>query len=97
MRQDFARKRGILRGALESVGFSVYDSRSAFYLWVRIPERFENAVELNEWLIKKAGVAAVPGSAFMDDPEEDVYMRWCFAREDAMLEEAAGQIIKAFG
>ena len=96
LRQDFARKRGILRGALESVGFSVYDSRSAFYLWVRIPERFENAVELNEWLIKKAGVAAVPGSAFMDDPEEDVYMRWCFAREDAMLEEAAAQIVKAF-
>ena len=95
LRVDFGRKRNILRGALESVGFNVYNSRSAFYLWTRIPQRFNDALELNEFLIQKAGVAAVPGSAFMDDPEEDVYMRWCFAREDAMLEEAAAQVVRA--
>jgi aminotransferase len=97
LRVDFKRKREILRRTLEGVGFKVYDSRSAFYLWARIPERFAGSMELNDLLIKEAGVGAVPGSAFMDNPDEDVYMRWCFAREDAMLEEASAEITRVLG
>jgi aminotransferase len=94
LREDFARKRTTLNTALEQVGFRVYPSRSGFYTWARIPERFADAVELNDFLIKE-GVAGVPGSAFMDEPEQDVYMRWCFAREDAMLQAAAERLVKA--
>lgn len=92
---DFTRKREMLRLALEQSGFSVYPSRSTFYIWARIPRRFEDAVELNEFLIREGGVAGVPGSAFMDDPDEDVYMRFCCAREDEMLQSAAERITKA--
>lgn len=95
LRSDFRRKREILRGALEKAGFSIYGSRSSFYTWARIPERFEDATELNEFLIREAGVAGVPGSAFMDAGERDVYMRLCFAREDEMLKAAAERIIRA--
>jgi aminotransferase len=95
LRSDFARKREILRNALDRSGFRIYPSRSAFYIWTRIPARFPDASELNEFLLKEAGVAGVPGSAFMEDPEEDVYMRLCFAREDAMLEAAAHRIANA--
>jgi aminotransferase len=95
LRSDFARKREILRNALDRSGFRIYPSRSAFYIWTRIPARFPDASELNEFLLKEAGVAGVPGSAFMEDPEEDVYMRLCFAREDAMLEAAAHRIVNA--
>ena len=94
LRTDFARKRAIWNAALEQTGFQVYPSRSSFYTWARIPERFSDAVELNERLMK-AGVAGVPGSAFMDEPEQDIYMRWCFAREDAMLEAAAETLVRA--
>jgi len=95
LRTSFARKRATLTQALESVGFGIYPSRSSFYAWVRIPDRFEDATALNEFLIRDAGVAGVPGSAFMDDPERDVYMRLCFAREDAMLDLALERIVKA--
>lgn len=95
LRSDFARKREVLRQALESTGFQVYKSQSSFYLWARIPERFNDASELNTFLIQQAGVAAVPGAAFMEDPEQDVYMRWCFAREDEMLANAAARIQRA--
>jgi aminotransferase len=95
LRTDFARKRRVLSGALERSGFSVYPSRSSFYAWARIPERFHDASELNEFLIRQAGVAGVPGSAFMDEPDQDIYMRLCFAREDKMLEAAAGRIEQA--
>jgi aminotransferase len=95
LRMDFARKREIITGALERAGFRVYPSRSSFYTWARIPDRFGDATELNEFLIREAGVAGVPGSAFMDEPARDVYMRLCFAREDAMLELAAERIASA--
>jgi aminotransferase len=95
LRTDFARKREMLTRALESVGFGIYPSRSSFYAWVRIPDRFEDATALNEFLIREAGVAGVPGSAFMDEPEQDVYMRLCFAREDAMLEAALERMVRA--
>jgi aminotransferase len=95
LRKDFARKREILRSALDRSGFKVYPSRSSFYAWARIPERFEDAAELNEFLIKEAGVAGVPGSAFMDEPEPDVYMRLCFAREDEMLRSASERLANA--
>lgn len=95
LRSDFARKRQIMTGALETAGFRVYPSRSSFYAWARIPERFDDATDLNEFLIREAGVAGVPGSAFMDDVERDIYMRLCFAREDAMLESAAQRLANA--
>jgi aminotransferase len=95
LRADFARKRKTINDALEHAGFRVYPSRSSFYAWARIPDRFKDAIELNEFLIREAGVAGVPGSAFMDEPERDLYMRLCFAREDAMLEAAAGRIVSA--
>jgi aspartate/methionine/tyrosine aminotransferase len=97
LRIDFARKREILTTELEKAGFSIYPSRSSFYTWARIPERFVDAGELNEFLIKEAGAAGVPGSAFMDDPDEDVFMRLCFAREDEMLRAAAERISQALG
>jgi aminotransferase len=95
LRTDFARKRRIINEALERGGFNVYPSRSSFYAWARIPTRFQDATELNEFLIRQAQVAVVPGSAFMDEPERDIYMRLCFAREDAMLEAAAERIVNA--
>jgi aminotransferase len=95
LRADFARKRSIMTSALDASGFKVYESRSSFYAWARIPSGFADAMELNEFLIREAGVAAVPGSAFLEEPDEDVYMRLCFAREDAMLKEAAERLVGA--
>lgn len=95
LRIDFARKREILSAALTQAGFKIYPSRSNFYTWARIPERFQDAAELNEFLIREAGVAGVPGSAFMDEPERDIYMRLCFAREDEMLQAAAERLTNA--
>jgi aminotransferase len=95
LRTDFTRKRGILSSALDQAGFSIYPSRSSFYTWARIPERFQDAGELNDFLIKEAGVAGVPGSAFMDEPDQDIFMRLCFAREDEMLNAAAERIGRA--
>jgi aspartate/methionine/tyrosine aminotransferase len=81
---------------LERLGFEIYDSGSAFYLWVKIPPGFGDAMELNERLMKEAGVAGVPGSAFADSELWDNRMRLCIAREDDVLESALAKIAGFF-
>jgi aminotransferase len=95
LRERFARKRRFAARALERVGFRIYDSGSAFYLWARIPEGHGDATQLNEMLIGRAGVAGVPGSAFADGGAHDSYMRFCIAREDEVLRGALDKLQQA--
>jgi aminotransferase len=91
LQDRFATKRAFAAEALESVGFELYDSGSAFYVWARIPPNYQNATQLNELLIAN-GVAGVPGSAFADSDLYDQFMRFCIAREDDVLESALDRI-----
>jgi len=93
LRDVFGAKRARAAAALESIGFHVYPSASAFYLWVRIPDGFESAIQLNDLLLERGAVAGVPGSAFADAPEWDRWMRFCIAREDSMLDGALDRIL----
>ena len=88
LRDKFDEKRRFASEALTDLGFQIYNSGSAFYLWTRIPEEFTDALKFNEMLMEKAGVAGVPGSAFADSDNWDSFMRICIAREDSLLEGA---------
>jgi aminotransferase len=91
LRERFANKRTSAADRLSNLGFHIYDSGSAFYIWARIPARFESAMQLNEMLISR-GVAGVPGSAFADSEVFDNYMRFCIAREEEILHSALGKL-----
>jgi aminotransferase len=88
LREDFDRKRRSFSATLTELGFDIYDSGSAFYIWAKIPEGYDDALRFNEMLMEKAGVAAVPGSAFADTDIWDKHIRICIAREDDILEGA---------
>jgi aminotransferase len=96
LRDKFAEKRRVAVDALSEVGFKIYDSGSAFYVWARIPDGYADAIAFNEMLISK-GVAGVPGGAFADSAEHDNYMRLCIAREDEILFGALNKIRTAIG
>ena len=95
LRKRIHLKQHVAAEALEQVGFQIYDSGSAFYIWARIPQRFKDAMQLNQMLIDQAGVGGVPGSAFADSDSYDCYMRFCIAREDEILCSALEKIHKA--
>lgn len=95
LRERFKAKREMAEEILTRLGFRIYDSGSAFYIWARIPEGYDDAMQLNEMLIREAGVAAVPGSAFTDRDDWDSYMRLCIAREDEVLDSAFARLQKA--
>lgn len=94
LRETFTAKRRMAVDVLNEAGFQIYDSGSAFYVWARIPDGFEDAIAFNEMLITK-GVAGVPGGAFADSIEHDKYMRFCIAREDSVLQGALEKIQNA--
>lgn len=91
LREKFEGKRRVVGDALTELGFKNYDSGSAFYIWSRIPEEYDDAIKFNEKLMEN-GVGATPGSAFADSDDWDSYMRICIAREDEILEGALEKI-----
>lgn len=54
----------------------------------------ESDVDFAETLIRKAGVAAIPLSPFYAEPPKLPYLRFCFAKTEAMLEQAAERLRK---
>ncbi len=88
LRDKFDGKRRFTSEVLTDLGFDIYNSGSAFYLWARIPERFNDAIAFNEMLMRDAGVGMTPGSAFADSDLWDAHVRICIAREDSVLEGA---------
>jgi len=88
LRDKFDAKRRFFNEGLRELGFDIYNSGSAFYIWARIPERFNDAIAFNEMLMRDAGVGMTPGSAFADSDDWDRYVRICVAREDSILDGA---------
>jgi aspartate/methionine/tyrosine aminotransferase len=88
LRDKFDGKRQSFSAGLRELGFDIYDSGSAFYIWARIPKDFSDAIQFNEMLMEKAGVGMTPGAAFADTDTWDPYVRICIAREDAVLDGA---------
>lgn len=52
----------------------------------------EKDVDLADRYTKELKVAAIPVSVFYEKPPEDKILRFCFAKDDAMLEEAARKL-----
>ncbi|MGB7208769.1 MAG: pyridoxal phosphate-dependent aminotransferase [Pyrinomonadaceae bacterium] len=88
LRDKFDGKRHAFSAGLRELGFDIYNSGSAFYIWARIPAEFSDALPFNEMLMEKAGVGMVPGAAFADTDAWDPYVRICIAREDSVLDGA---------
>lgn len=88
LQDKFDGKRRMVSDVITELGFDIYDSGSAFYLWAQIPEQFDDAITFNEMLMANAGVGMTPGSAFADSDRWDRHVRICIAREDSILEGA---------
>jgi aspartate/methionine/tyrosine aminotransferase len=96
-------KRDRLRSGLERAGFAVAPCHGTFFITVDISSvGFDgDDIAFARDLIETAGIAAIPVSAFYAprpgaDPERR-FARFCFAKPDAMLDEAAGRLKARFG
>ena len=103
MRADYAKKRTLICDALEKAQFSFTRPQGAYYVLagfdklVSTRAGFSSDKEACSTLMHEAGIATVPGTSFFSDaytgPE---YLRFCYAKEFPILEEACHNLVAAF-
>lgn len=89
--QDYDRKRRILYNGLRKAGFSCQLPEGAYYIFTDISGSGMSDVEFAHNLVRKARVAAVPGSSFYHAGGE-TKLRFTFSKKDETLEEACRRL-----
>jgi len=82
-------KRNKICGALEAAGLTPYVPAGAYYVLCKtdgVPGSTSKQKAM--FLLEKAGVACVPGDSFFRDEAGKDLVRFCFAKNDAVLDEA---------
>jgi aminotransferase len=90
---DHEAKRTRIVAALKDAGMKPYIPRGAYYVLAdasQLPG--ETAAIKARWLLAKAGVAAVAGSAFFRPGHGEDLLRFCFAKKDHDLDDACARL-----
>lgn len=91
MKAVYQKRRDFLTRALTEIGFDFVPPQGAFYVYVHVPKFFKgNAMAFVEELATKAGVAVVPGEAFMTGHSN--YFRMSYATSMANLDLAVSRL-----
>ena len=94
---DHQSKRGRLLAALQDAGMKASAPPGAYYIMASA-ERLPGATasEKARHLLSSTGVAAVAGSAFFRPGRGETLLRFCFAKQDAELDEACTRLHKLY-
>ncbi|MCX5694156.1 MAG: pyridoxal phosphate-dependent aminotransferase [Candidatus Omnitrophica bacterium] len=93
--QEYLFKRNKICRALEMAGLIPFIPKGAYYVLAnasRLPG--PTSKDKAMFLLKKTGVASVPGEAFYHDQSGKDILRFCFAKKDSVLDEACRRLIK---
>ncbi|QDG78661.1 aminotransferase [Labrenzia sp. PHM005] len=87
---DLSRKRDRMAKGLEALGFDVLPCAATYFLTCGFSGLGLGVsdVEACETLVKHAGVAAVPVSAFYGSDAPTGFIRFCFCKQDTVIDEA---------
>lgn len=91
---DLSGKRDRMAKGLKALGFEVLPCAATYFLTCGIDGLGLGStdVEACETLVTKAGVAAVPVSAFYGDDAPTGYIRFCFCKRDEVIDEALSRL-----
>jgi aspartate/methionine/tyrosine aminotransferase len=89
--------RDVLARGLSEIGFDVLPSEGTYFLTARI-DGLSNEKDLAfcERMVREAGVAAIPLSAFFAGGKPDIYVRFAFCKQRSLLEEALARLNAGF-
>ena len=92
-------KRDRINAALTSIGFETLATEGTYFLSVDIRSvGFEgDDAAFCEHIIREAGVAAIPMSAFYQEGDVRHFARFCFCKKDDVLDAAADKLGTHFG
>lgn len=91
--ESYLRKREILCSALADAGLTPYVPAGAYYVLADIRKLgAPNAKAAAMTLLERTKIASVPGTSFYADPVGETLARFCYAKEEDVLEEAARRL-----
>ena len=95
---DLQIKRDRIGSGLQSAGFDVLPTGGTYFISVDIRSvGFDgNDVTFCEMIAREAGVAGIPLSAFYQDGEVDQFVRFCFSKQNDILDQAAAKLKNFF-
>jgi aminotransferase len=91
--QEYQNKRDKICNSLTIAGLEPYRPQGAYYVLAdisKIPGKSSKERAMN--LLQQTGVACVPGEAFYHDKSGENLARFCFAKENNIIEEACSRI-----
>lgn len=93
-RARYAAAKQRLEGGLEEAGFNVLPASGTWFVTIDLAASGLPAddAQVADRLVREAGVASIPVSAFYAQNPERGYLRLCFAKEDAVLDEAVRRL-----
>jgi methionine aminotransferase len=93
----YEKKRDLFIDAIAELGFSLSPSGGTYFQLAGYDELSkESDQSFVNALTKEVGVAAIPVSVFYESPPEQNFIRFCFAKEDKTLLQAAEKLRKYF-
>lgn len=94
--QFYQHKRDLFRAGLAKTRFELLPSDGTYFQCVRYT-KISDILEQDfaKWLTSEIGVAAIPVSAFYQQPKESSIVRFCFAKQDQTLLRALELLAKA--
>jgi aspartate/methionine/tyrosine aminotransferase len=95
---DLAAKRDRLSAGLARIGFDVLQTQGSYFLnagFAGLPIEGDDAT-ICERLTREARVATIPVSAFVPGGGMAGWLRFCFAKQDAVLDEAVARLARYF-
>jgi aspartate/methionine/tyrosine aminotransferase len=93
-RVQYAAARTRLVDGLTAAGFSLLPADGTWFVTIDLAasDLEPDDETIAERLIREAGVASIPVSAFYSEAPEKGYLRLCFAKQDATLDEAVERL-----
>ncbi len=92
----FEQKRNLFLNLIKDLPFTIYQQAQGSYFQLAGYEKISKLgdKEFAIWLTQHIGVATIPISAFNHDGKDDQLIRFCFAKKDSTLIEAAERMKK---
>ncbi|MBM3812075.1 MAG: aminotransferase class I/II-fold pyridoxal phosphate-dependent enzyme [Acidimicrobiia bacterium] len=97
--RHYLSRRDMLLEVLRETGFQPFTPSGAYYIMAGISAfGFADDMSFARHLLEKAGVAAVPGSSFFENPADGAHLiRFCFCKKYETLEEAGKRLMTLRG
>jgi LL-diaminopimelate aminotransferase len=89
IRNTYRQRRDTLYKGLKKLGMHLVKPDATFYLWVKVPRRFDSMGFVTH-LLDQAGVLSTPGNGFGDAGEG--YVRFALTAPDKRIQEAVERI-----